>query len=120
MANYITDFAGNALTGFLAKANANAEIRTIETQMLDGSFTVQTIGNSATRIAVEFVCSRSTRRLLEDCTFSGEPIKVFWQDRIWTGLIAGGAIKWEVWSYTHSVYQEKLDFELLVLEEAER
>ena len=116
MANYLTDDKNNTFAGILASAADNASVRMIETQMLDGSFTVQTIGCSATRVAIEFYCSTPTRRDLENCVNIGQPIKILWRDRIWTGLIADGGIKWQPVSRTQTRIQEKLQFEILVME----
>lgn len=120
MTNYMSDFYGVVFTGILAKAQLLTSIRTIETQMLDGSFTIQTVGNTAKRIDVEFYCSTASRRLLETFAFSGQAIKVYWRDRVWTGFISGGEIKWESWSKNHAKIQEKLVFQLLVTQEASR
>ena len=120
MNNYLTDIDDQVLPGFLAKAKANASNRTIETQMLDGSFTVQTIGNSATKVSVEFYCSTATRRELQTCISICQSIKVYWLDRVWTGLISTGKLDWERFSKNTTKVQEKLAFEVLVTEEAAR
>lgn len=120
MRNFLTNLTNEIFNGILASAKASAAIRTIETQMLDGSYTIQTIGNPATKVYIEFYCSTSIRRTLESYAFSGQPIKVQWRDRIWTGLINGGEIKWENWSRNQVKVQEKLLFDVLVLEEAFR
>lgn len=120
MTNFLSDWNDTVIAGILAKASDNTSIRTIETQMLDGSFTIQTIGNTATKVLVEFYCSTAVRRALEMLAFSGQLIKVYWRDRIWTGLISGGEIKWESWSRNTEKVKEKLQFEVLVMEEAIR
>src|SRR5674476_728326 len=98
MLNFISNINDNGYSGFLTKAKDNASIRTIETQMLDGTFTVQTIGSSATKVSVEFYCSTATRRELQTCINTCQPIKVYWLDRVWTGLISGGKLDWERFS----------------------
>ena len=120
MLNYISDSNDNELSGFLSKAKDNASIRTIETQMLDGSFTIQTIGSSVSKVSVEFYCCTATRRELQACISTCQPIKVYWLDRVWTGLISGGKLDWERFSRYETKIQEKLAFEVLVTEEAAR
>lgn len=120
MFNYISDLNDVVFVGIIAKAKESAAIRTIETQMLDGSYTIQMIGRSSTKVSIEFYCSTLIRRSLESHAFSGQPIKVNWHDRIWTGFISSGEIKWETWSRNQVKVQEKLLFDVLVTEEAFR
>ena len=120
MANYLSDYNGVVFSGILAKAQESAAIRTIETQMLDGSYTIQTVGSNSKKVSVEFYSSTAVRRTLETFAFSGQAIKVYLRDRIWTGFISGGEIKWESWSKNHAKVQEKLVFEILVTGEASR
>jgi len=116
--DFISDTNGAVFSGILASAKASSSVRLIETRMLDGSFTVQTIGSAATWVSVEFYCSTETRRLLQLFAHSGQPVRVGYRDRIWTGLIRGGEIQWERWTRNHRELQEKLRFEVLVTEEA--
>jgi hypothetical protein len=117
MTNYLSDLNGNPYPGILAKAKDNATIRTIETQMLDGSYTVQTIGSPSTQVQIEFYSSTATRRLLQICLKTGQPIKVCWRDRIWTGIISGGELNSSVWSRNEVALAEKLIFSVLMTAE---
>ncbi len=120
MANYLTDNSDVLIQGKLAKAKDNSAQRVIETEMLDGSFTVQTIGSPATRVEVEHYCSTATRRTLQSTAATGTPIKVYWRDKIYTGLISGGKIAWEQWSRIKTDYGDKVSFVLLVTAEADQ
>jgi hypothetical protein len=120
MENKLTNSSNVLIAGILAKAKSNAGQRVIETEMLDGSFTVQTIGSSATRIEVEHYCSTATRRILQSTAAAGEPVKVYWRDKVYTGLISGGTISWEQWSRIKTNYADKVTFVLLVTAEADQ
>jgi len=110
MSNYLADNSDVAYEGILAKARDNATTRVIETQLLDGSYTVQTIGSAATKVSIEFHCSLTVRRLIEACASSATPIKAYAKDKVFTGLISGGAIK----SDLTTAASWKLTFDLLV------
>lgn len=110
--NYLADLDSVAFEGILAKARDNQQTRVIETQMLDGTFNIQTIGSAATRVAVEFYCSLAVRRVLEACASSATPLKCYATGTVWTGLISGGEIKADYFSPD----LWKLAFDLLVLE----
>lgn len=107
---YLADNSDVAYDGILAKARDNASSRVIETQLLDGSYTVQTIGSAATKVSIEFHCTLAVRRLIEVCASSATPIKAYAKDKIWSGLISGGAIK----SDLSGADSWKLSFDLLV------
>jgi len=120
MANYLTDNDNVLIQGKLAKAKDNAAQRVIETELLDGSFIVQTIGSPATKVEVDHYCSTATRRILQSTAATGEPIKVYWRDKIYTGFISGGAIQWEQWSRIKTDYADKVSFVMLVTAEADQ
>ena len=116
MSNKITTYADVEIVGTLTKARDNGVARVIEQQLLDGTFNVQTIGIAATKIDVEFYCTIAVRRVLQGYANTAELIKVWWDDKIWTGHIAGGQIKWN-W-FTDQ--ENDVSFDLLVVEEEEQ
>ena len=76
--------------GYLTKAVDNETTREIKTLMLDGSVSIQIIGDPVTSIDVEYYCETPVRRLLQTCAREGTPIVVCNEDKIWTGIISGG------------------------------
>lgn len=113
MANYLADISDVQLSGILAYVRDKKSQRTIETQMLDGTYSVQSIGVATIRIEVEHYCSVAVRRSLETKRDEAEPILVYWKDRKYTGLISGD-IAHERWSRNKTDLAEKLTFTLLV------
>jgi len=114
MDNYLADYNGTTYGGILAAATEKNTARVIETQMLDGSFTVQTIGSPSPKLDVEYYGSTATRRLLETATAESAPVVVYWKDKVYTGLISGGQIAYERWSRNKTELAEKVTFTLLV------
>lgn len=116
MSNYLANTSDVAYEGILAKARDNANTKVIETRLLDGSHTVQTIGSAATKVSIEFHCSLAVRRLIEACASSATPLKAYGTDKVFTGIISGGEIKSDY--STPSTW--KLTFDLLVTEVVDR
>ena len=116
MANYIANISDVPFTGRLAKARDKAQARTIEARLLDGSSVLQTVGSANVVIEVEFYCTYAIRRVLEACMADAEPILVYGDGTVWTGVIRGPAIDWE----PVSDVQQLLTFEVLALSEAAR
>lgn len=114
MDNYLADSNSATYGGILASAKEQSSARVIETQMLDGSFSVQTIGDPAVKLNVEYYGSIATRRLIETATAASAPIIVYWKDKVYTGLISGGQIAVERWSRNRTDLAEKISFTLLV------
>lgn len=113
MADQITDYDDIPLVGTLTKARDNSIPRTIENQLLDGTFNVQTVGTEATEVDVEFVCEEDVRRDLEDYAAESALLKVTRNTKRWTGHIKGGKINWDWFSYD----EQTVKFTLLVLTE---
>lgn len=116
MVNYLADSASVAYGGVLSSAKEETTARVIETQMLDGSFTVQTIGDPAVRVNVEYYGSIADRRLLEVAAAESSTLEVYWKDRVYTGIVSGGQITYERWSRNVVSRAEKVTFTLLVVE----
>lgn len=117
MEDYIANISGVTYLGHLAKAEEKPVPFQLETRMLDGSVSVQTLGNPVIEVEVEYYCPRLTRRLLQDCASTGGQLVVYFEDRAWTGVISSGSFKSEV--YMRDML-DKVTFTLLTLEEAER
>lgn len=116
---YLADNTDAQLGGILAYVRDNKSQRVIETELLDGSFTVQTIGTSSMRLEIEHYCSLAVRRSLETKRDAAEPIKIYWKDKVYTGLISG-AVNHETWSRNKTDLAEKLTFTVLVTAEADQ
>jgi hypothetical protein len=108
--NGLTTITGAPYIGVLTKARDNENTRVIEVRTLDGSYIVQTVGNAATEVDIEFFCDMEELRILRACASSATPIVATWEDRAWTGTIKGGDIKWDY----SSPIELKLTFVLLV------
>ena len=106
--NYLTDQNDVLIPGLLAQLKDTQEIRTIETQMLDGSFSIQTIGRPSTQAEIDFYCSMQTRRSLQDILQAGSLIKAVWRGQTYAGYLSGKSIKWEKYWPNRSDRQEKL------------
>lgn len=115
MSNILTQYDDTEIEGILTKARDNSTTRVIERQLLDGSFAVQTVGDPATEVEVEFFCELAARRELQGYANTAALIKVCWEDKIYTGHIRGGRIEWEPFG----VDEYKTNFVLLVYEEEE-
>ena len=115
MSNYLASISDVAYEGILAKARDNEDTINITTRFLDGTHNVQTIGVPATSVEVEFYCALDVKRALQVIASTGEPVKVYGDDKVFTGLIKQGVVKAEPFGTLH-----KLSFELLVTEAVDR
>ena len=120
MVNYLADSNSVAYSGVLASAKETTLARVIETEMLDGSFTVQTIGDPSVRVNIEYYGSIADRRLLEAAAAAAEMLEVYWKDRVYTGIISGGQVTHEPWNRSVVTRAEKVAFTLLAIEVAVR
>lgn len=114
--NYLADSDNATYGGILASAKPIKQARVIETQMLDGSWSVQTIGAATQKVSVDYYGSTATRRLLETAAEIQAPIYVYWKDKIYRGLISGGRVDWQRWSRNKVELAERITFTLLALE----
>ena len=115
MSNYLAQYSDTEIEGHLTKARDNSTVRTIEKQLLDGTYVIQTVGSAATEVEVEFYCELAARRELQGYANIAALIKVHWEDRSFTGHIRGGKIEWDLFG----VDEFKTNFVLLVLTEEE-
>lgn len=113
MSNYLATFEDITIVGTLTKARDRSKNRVIQQQFLDGTYNVQTIGSAAKRIEVEFYCSTAVRRQIEDAASDADLIKVYWEDKIWTGNINKGEVDWKYFGTDEVV----VNFDLLVYSE---
>ena len=120
MDNYLADSSSVSYGGILASVKPQTETRVIETQMLDGSFVVQNVGDPAVKVAVEYYGSTATRRLLETAAAESDTLEVYWRDQVYTGIISTGQIAYERWSRNSVTLAEKITFTLLAIEVAAR
>ena len=118
--NYIATLAESVYTGTLFDVEDSQSVRSIQTQLLNGQHTVQTIGSAAKRLNVTFYCSRSTRRQIEQVQAESAYIKIYWMNRVWTGLISSKGFKIAKWSRNIVDAEEQIQFEVLVTEEGTR
>lgn len=118
--NYLATLAEAPYSGTLFNVEDSQSVRSIETQLLNGQFTVQTIGTASKRLSITFYCSSSTRRQIEQAQAESAYIKVYWCDRVWTGLISAKDLTIEKWSRNITDLEEQVKFEVLVTEEGTR
>ena len=114
--DYLTDINGNVIDGILAEFVDNDSVIQIETRMLDGSYTVQSIGGPATTADVVFWTSNALRRSLQAKHAAGAQIKAYWRGQVYTGLISGNSIVWQEGLLGIDRLAEKVSFRLLVTE----
>ena len=114
--DYLTDINGNVIDGILAEFVDNESVVMIETRMLDGSYTIQAIGGPAPSADAVFWTSKALRRLLQAKHAAGEPIKAYWRDEVYTGLISGNSIVWTEGLLGITRLAEKVSFRMLVTE----
>ena len=112
--NYLADSTDTTYGGILGSAKEKTIARAIETQMLDGSYVVQTVGDPSVKVDVIYYGSIATRRLLETAANESDVIYVYWKDRKYTGIISGGKLVHERWSRNNADLAEKVTFTLLV------
>lgn len=117
--NYLATLT-DSYTGILSNVEDSQSVRSIETQLLSGGYTVQTIGSATKRLNVTFYCSRSTRRQIEQAQAESAYIKIYWRDRVWTGLISSKELSVTRWSRKRVDLEEQIQFEVLVTEEGTR
>ena len=111
MDNYLATINDVLFDGTLTKARDNSTVRQIESVMLDGSVSIQVIGAAATKISVEFYCSVDIRRSLQASANSAAPLKIAWEDKIWTGIISGSITIEKI----AGQFLEKLNFDVVVV-----
>jgi len=114
--NYIADKLDTPITGILASVKDHTKGQIIETELLDGTYIIQSVGNPQTTLEVIFYCSSAVRRQLELSASIGEPIYIYWKGSQYRGLIEKGEISWERWSRNKSGLAEELTFSLRVWE----
>jgi len=119
MDNYLADINGTTYGGILSAVESEQTTRVIETQLLDGTWNVQTIGSPSTKINVTYYGSIATRRTLEAARAAATPIKVYWKDRVYTGIISG-EVGHERWSRNRAALAEKMTMQLLITAEVAR
>ena len=117
MSNYLANGSGVSYGGVLNTVLDARVNRTVETQFLDGAFNVQTIGTAPRRLQVQYTGSHATRLALETLAAAGSPIKVYWRDTIYTGIISG-SIQWARHSRDRAEFAEIVTFQVLVSAEA--
>lgn len=118
--NYLESNTGTTYSGILSNVEEQRSVRAIETQTLGGSYTVQTIGQPAKKLSVKVYCARSVRRALETIQGQNGYIKIYWRDRLWTGLITADRFDIKRWSKKKINIEEEVNFSVLVVEEAVR
>lgn len=119
MSNYIANESGTSYGGVLSVVIDSKQVRTIETQFLNGSFNVQTIGTHPRRLAVDYYGSHATRLLLEALADEAGVILVYWKSRIYTGTVSS-AIQWSRHSRDRADLAERMQFQVLVSAEADQ
>lgn len=114
--DYMTDINGTVMDGILAECSDNESVIQIDTRMLDGSYTVQSIGGPAPTADVVFWTSTVLRRSLQAKHAAGEPVKAFWRGQVFTGLISSNSIVWVEGLLGIPRLAEKVSFRMLVTE----
>jgi hypothetical protein len=117
VSNYLADENAISYGGVLNTVFDNRANRTVETQFLDGSFNIQTIGTAPRRLQVQYTGSHATRLLLEALADEGGILKVYWKDTIYTGIISG-SVSWTRHSRDRAEFAEQVTFQVLVSAEA--
>lgn len=117
MSNYLANSSDVSYGGVLNTVLDARLNRTVETQFLDGSFNVQTIGTAPRRLQVQYTGSHATRLALETLADAGGTIKVYWKDTIYTGIISG-SVTWTRHSRDRAEFAEVVTFQVLVSAEA--
>lgn len=118
--NYLALQNNDLIPGLLATVEEFREVRAIETKMLDGSYTVQTIGSPAKRLDIAFYCARDTRRLIETLQAENGYLRVFWRDREYTVILTADDLIHKRWSKRRPDLEEKVSFGALVVSEVVR
>ena len=119
MLNYLANSSGTSYGGSLSKLRDVKAPRTIETQFLDGSFNLQTIGTTPRRLTLEYIGSHETRLALEALAEAAGEVKAYWRDTVYTGNIVT-QITWDRYSRDRTEYAEIMTFQVLVTAEAAR
>jgi len=95
MAREIRNALGAVIDGILTRAGDIKSTIQIENRLLDGSYSIQTIGGPSLDIGVEFYCENAARQELQDYANAGTPIKIVYDDDEWTGIIRTGILPYE-------------------------
>ena len=94
MAKELRDYMGTLIPGILMNAGREDSIITIENRLLDGSYSIQTIGESSSEVAIEFICEREALEVLQLSAIEKTPINVIYNDDNWTGIIRGNSLSY--------------------------
>lgn len=92
MANYIINAIGTRLAIRTLQVRPNQSTKKITTRLLDGSHTVQQVGNVATQLEVTVQVNDKTE--LDAICASCEQITVYHYDAEYTGIISSDDIAW--------------------------
>lgn len=95
MAKELRDYADSPIQGILIRAGSVDSVITIENRLLDGSFSVQTIGNASKEINIEFICERAALETLKLSTITKAPIRIIYDSDDWTGIIRGESLTYD-------------------------
>lgn len=95
MAKEIRNSVDAIIEGILTRAGKVTSIIQIENRLLDGSYSVQMIGGEAVEVNVEFYCERTSLEELQECSTTGTPITIIYDDQTFSGIIRGGTLLYE-------------------------
>jgi hypothetical protein len=119
MNRYITTNDNVLIACELKSARENTHTRKIETELLDGSYLVQTVGTASILLNVELLCGKAQRRHLQQISNVAGLIKVYYDDRCWVGHIrTGNFVEGNTFVWTPvSPNMESVTFTMMVVEE---